>query len=117
MVSRARVLGQLGERDRVPVGVGDVHVADAVRVGLDRLVLDLPAGEILEELVEAGDGERDAARARLGRVRLDEEPGVLIDLPEQLVSGAKVRRSPEEPRVPIGARVEVGYGDTGDTGR
>ena len=47
------------------------------------------------------------------RVRLDEEPGVLGDLPEDLVPGAKVRGSPEEPRVPIDAVVEIGYRDTG----
>jgi hypothetical protein len=34
--------------------------------------------EALEERVEPGDGEGDAGRARALRVRLDEEPGVLI---------------------------------------
>jgi hypothetical protein len=53
----ARGVGRLGERDRVPIRVGDVHVADAVRVGLDRFVLDAGGSEALEERVEPGDGE------------------------------------------------------------
>ena len=56
----------------------EVHVEDAVRVRLDRFVLDALGSEALEERVEPGDGEGDPARARLRRVRLDEEPGVLI---------------------------------------
>jgi hypothetical protein len=51
-------------------------VANAVRVGLDRFVLDALGGEALEERVEPGHGEGDPPRARLGSVRLDEEPGV-----------------------------------------
>jgi hypothetical protein len=34
---------------------------------------------------------------------------VLVDLPEDLVPDATVWRSPEEPRVPIDAGVEIGY--------
>jgi hypothetical protein len=37
---RPRGVRRLGERDRVPIRVGDVHVADTVRIGLDRFVLD-----------------------------------------------------------------------------
>jgi hypothetical protein len=88
-------------------------VADAVRVGLDRFVLDPLGSEALEEGVEPGDGEGDPPRARLRRVGLDEEPGVLVDLPEDLVPDATVRGSPEEPRVPIDARLEIGYRHTG----
>jgi hypothetical protein len=89
-------------------------VADAVRVGLDRLVLDALGSEALEEPVEPGDGEGDAARARPRRVRLDEDPGALVDLPENLFPDATVWGSPEEPRVPIDAGVEIGYRDTGE---
>jgi hypothetical protein len=53
---------------------------DTVGVGLDRFVLDALDGEALEERVEPSDGEGDPARARPRRVRLDEEPGVLVDL-------------------------------------
>jgi hypothetical protein len=45
-------------------------VADAVRVGLDRFVLDALGSEAFEKRVEPGDGEGDPARARLLRVRL-----------------------------------------------
>ena len=48
-------------------------MADTVRVGLDRFVLDALGCEALEERLEPGDGERNAARARARRVRLDEE--------------------------------------------
>jgi hypothetical protein len=48
-------------------------------------VLDALDSEALEERVEPGDGEGDPARARPARARLDEEPGVLVDLPEDLV--------------------------------
>jgi hypothetical protein len=59
-------------------------VAYTVRVGLDRFVLDALRSEALEERVEPNDGEGDPARARPRRVRLDEEPGALVDLPENL---------------------------------
>jgi hypothetical protein len=111
---RARGVGRLGEGDRVPVRIGDVHVADTVRVGLDRFVLDALSGEALEERVESLHGEGDPASARLQRVRVDEEPGVLVDLPEDLLAGATVWRSSEEPRVPIDAGVEIGYRDAGE---
>jgi hypothetical protein len=89
-------------------------VADAVRVRLDGFVLDALGCEALEERVEPGDGEGDAAGARARRVRLDEEPGVLVDLPEHLVPDAIVWGSAEEPHVPIDARVEIGYRNTGE---
>jgi hypothetical protein len=60
------------------------------------------------------DGEVDAARARACRVRLDEEPGVLVDLPEHLVPDATLWGSAEEARIPIDARVEIGYRNTGE---
>jgi len=68
----------------------------------------------LEERVEPSDGERDPASARPRRVRLDEEPGALVDLPEHLVPDATVWGSAEEARVPIDAGVEIGYRDTGE---
>jgi hypothetical protein len=43
-------------------------VADAVRVRLDRFVLDALGCEALEERLEPCDGEGDAARARPRRV-------------------------------------------------
>jgi hypothetical protein len=88
-------------------------VADTVRVSLDRFVLDPLVSEALEEGVEPNDGEGDPARARPRRARLDEEPGTVIDLPENLVPHATVWASPEEPRVPIDAGFEIGYRDTG----
>jgi hypothetical protein len=48
---------------------------------------------------------------RVRRVRLDEERGMRVDVPEHLVPDAKVWGSPEEPRVPIDAGVEIGYRD------
>ena len=63
-------------------------MADTVRVGLDRFVLDALRGEALEQRVEPGDGQGDPARARLRGVRLDEERRVLVDVPENLVPGA-----------------------------
>ena len=71
-------------------------------------MLDALGSEALEECVEPSDGEGDPACARLRRVRLDEEPGALVDLPEQLFPDAKIWGSPEEARVPIGAGVEIG---------
>jgi hypothetical protein len=44
-------------------------VAYAVRVGLDRFVLDARGSEALEERVEPGDGEGDAARAAFGSMK------------------------------------------------
>ena len=89
-------------------------MTDAVRVGLDRFVLDALGSEALEECVEPSDGEGDPARARPRRVRLDEEPCALVDLPEHLLPDATVWRSPEEPCVPIDAGIEIGYRDTGE---
>jgi hypothetical protein len=70
-------------------------VADAVRVGLDRFVLDALGSEPLEERVEPSDGEGDPARARPRRVRFDEEPGALVDLPEHLFPDATVWGRPK----------------------
>ena len=77
-------------------------------------MLDALGGEALEERVESSDGECDPAGARLRRVRLYEEPGVLVDLPEDLFADAPVRLSSEEPRVPIDAGVKIGYRDAGE---
>jgi hypothetical protein len=57
-------------------------VADTVQVGLDRFVLDALGSQALQELVETGDGEGDPACARPRNVGLDEERGVLVDVPE-----------------------------------
>jgi hypothetical protein len=103
----------LSERDGVAVRIGDLHVADAVRVRLDGLVVDVLSGKALEELVEAGHGEGDPACSRLRGVRLNEERGVLVGLPKNLISGAKVWGSFEEPCVPIDAGVEIGHRDAG----
>ena len=113
-VRSGRGVRRLGKRDRVPIRVGDRHVADTVRVGLDRFVLDALSSEALEERVEPIDGEGDPARARLCHVRLDEERGVLVDIPEHLVSDSHVWGAPEEPRVPVDAGFEIGYRDTGE---
>ena len=37
-----------------------------------------------------------------------------MDLPEDLFPGTHIRGSPEEPRVPIDAGLEIGYRDTGE---
>ena len=108
--SSVMCVGRLGEGDRVSVRIGDLHVADAVRVGLDRFVLDPLAREAFEERVEPGDGHGDAACARLRCVWLDEQPGVLVDLPEDLFADAAVRGPTEEARVPVDAGVEIGTG-------
>ena len=89
-------------------------MANAVRVRLDLLVLDALGREMLEESVEPLNRERDPARARLLRVRLDEERGVLVDVPQHLIPDAHVRGSAEEPRVPVDADLKIGYRDTGD---
>src|SRR3954471_8536168 len=55
----------------------------------------------------------DAAGPGLRRVRLDEQPRVLVDLPQHLLPGAEVRRPPEESRVPIGADGQIGDRNAG----
>jgi hypothetical protein len=55
---------------------------------------------------------RPAPRPR--RVRFDEEPGVHVDFPQHLFPDATVLGPAEEPRVPIDARVEIGYRNTGE---
>jgi hypothetical protein len=77
-------------------------------------VLDALGSEALEERVEPTDLEGDTARAGPRRVRLDVEPGALVDLPKNLFPDPTVWGVPEEPRVPIDADVEIGYRDTGD---
>ena len=111
----ARGLGRFGERDLVPIRIGDVHVADAVRVRLDWFVLDPLGNEALEERVEPRDGEGDAPRARLRRVRLDKEPGVLVDFPEQsrprrALSGGR----PKSRVYQSMPGVKIGYRDAGE---
>ena len=81
---------------------------DTVRVGLDRFVLDAVGSEVLKQRIQPSDGEGDPPRTRPRRVRLDEERRVLVDLPENLLPDANVWGSPEEPRVPLDAGVEVG---------
>jgi len=49
--SPARGVRRLSERDRIPIWIGDLHVADAVRVALDRFVLDAIGSEALEQRV------------------------------------------------------------------
>jgi hypothetical protein len=78
-------------------------------------VRDASGSEALEQRVQPGDRERDPARARPRSVRLDEEPGALVELPENLFADATVvRGSPEEPRVPVDAGVEIGCRNTGE---
>jgi hypothetical protein len=60
-----------------------------VRVGLDWFVPDALSGEALDERVPS-DSEGDPARTRARRVRLDEQPRVIVDLPENLLPDATV---------------------------
>jgi hypothetical protein len=85
-------------------------VADAVRVGLDRLVLDALGSEALEQRVEPGDGERDPPPARLRRVRLDEEPGMLSI--SQRISST-TRRSGGRPKNRVYQSTLASRSDTG----
>ncbi len=72
--------------------IGDVHVADAVRVGLDRFVLDAMGSEALEQRLEPSDSEGNPARSRLRRVRFcrdccaqdhdPERPGATLSRPQ-----------------------------------
>jgi hypothetical protein len=77
-------------------------------------MFDTFGSQTLQKRVESGNDEGDPARARPGRVRLDEECGVLVDVPEDLFARAQVRRSPEEPYVPIDRSTQLGYRDTSD---
>jgi hypothetical protein len=43
----------LGKRERVSIRIGDLHVTDSVRVGLDRFVLDPLGGEAFEPVRRA----------------------------------------------------------------
>ena len=71
------------------------------------------ANEASEELVEPGDGQSDPARARLLRVRIDEERGVLVDVPQHLIPDAKVWGRPKNRVYQVDADVEIGNRDTG----
>ena len=89
-------------------------MSDAVRVGLNRFVLYAFIGKALEELIEPTDGKRNPAGTCVRRVRLDEQRGVFVDVPKDLVPDAEVRGSPEEARVPIDAGGEVADRHAGD---
>src|SRR6516164_8001916 len=91
-----------------------LHKADTVRVSLDWFMFDTFGSQALQKRVESGNGEGDPARARPRGVRLNEECGVLVDVPENLFARAQVRRSPEEPCVPIDRGTQLGYRDTSD---
>ncbi len=58
--------------------------------------------------------DHDFAGALPRRVWLDEERGVLVDVPEDLVASAHVRGAPEEPCVPMRCDVELGDRDSCD---
>lgn len=85
-------------------------MADTIRIGLDGFVRDALGSQALQERVETGDGEGDPASARPDSVRLDEEGCVLVDVPEGFFPGARVRRSPKKPRVPIDRGAKLGDG-------
>jgi hypothetical protein len=70
-------------------------VSDAVRVGLNRFVLYAFIGKALEELIEPTDGKRNPAGTCVRRVRLDEQRGVFVDVPKDLVPDAEVRGRPK----------------------
>jgi hypothetical protein len=95
------------------IRIRDLHVADTVRVSLDWFMCDTFGSQVLQERAESGNGEGDPARARPRCVRLNEERGVLVDVPEDLFA-AQARRSPEEPCVPIDRGAQLGHGDTSD---
>jgi hypothetical protein len=83
-----------GSANAFPSGSG-TYVADTVRVGLDGFVLDALGSQALQERVETGDGEGDPACARPRSVGLDEQRGVLVDVPEDFYPGAHVRGRPK----------------------
>ena len=89
-------------------------MAHPVAVGLDLAVPDAGSREPLQQVVEAGDAEGDAAGAGALGTRLDEERRVLLDVPEDLVAGAEVRLATEEPPVLVERGIEVGHRDSGD---
>ena len=70
-------------------------MANAIRIGLERVVLDVLGGETLKERVKPSHTERDPPAAGLCRVRLDKQRGVRVDLPEDLVPDAMVRGRPK----------------------
>jgi hypothetical protein len=85
-------------------------VTDVVRVGLDRFVLDALGSEALEERCEPSGGEGDPARAGPRRVRLDEERGVFVDLPE---ASSPTRLSGGRPKNRVYQSMLASRSDTG----
>jgi hypothetical protein len=77
-------------------------------------VVDPRGDDSLEEPVEPDDDHGHPPASRLRLVRLDEQRGVLVDVPEDLIPGAHVRVAPEEPGVPIDAGIQVGHGHARD---
>jgi len=63
-------------------------VVDTVRVSLDWFMFDTFASQALQKRVESGDAEGDPARARPCCVRLNEECGVLVDVPQDFFARA-----------------------------
>lgn len=99
------------EPGRTNVGLMAGHGFSAL---VDWFMFDTFGSQALQKSVESGNGEGDPARARPGRVRLNEERGVLVDVPEDLSARAHVRRTPKEPCVPIDRSTQLGYRDTSD---
>ncbi len=64
-------------------------MASTVRERGDRFVLDALVCQALKQGVESCNGESDPARPRLCRIRLDEERGVFVDVPENLIPDAQ----------------------------
>lgn len=91
--SRARScrVGRLGEGDRVPIRIGNLHVANTVRVGLDRFMLDALDRDTVQDSVAPTDGQGDAARARLRCVWLGEESHLALPCGPEGKGGARVR--------------------------
>jgi hypothetical protein len=78
-------------------------VAYAVAVGLHRFVLDAVRGEAGQDVIEAGHPERDHGSAHpVGShvAIVDDDPGVLTDLPQVLLADDLIGRPPEEGREP-----------------
>jgi hypothetical protein len=109
-----RGIRRLCERDSVPMRVGDVHVAHAVRVGLDRFVLDALSSQAFEEHVETIDREGDPARARLLRVRLDEE-GACSSMSHS--TSSPTRMSAGRPKKRVYQSMLTSRSDTGTPGQ
>ena len=85
-------------------------MADAVRVSLDWSMFDTFGSQALQKRVESGNGEGDPARARPRCVRLNEECGVRVDVPEDLFA---VRRSGGRPKSRVYQSIAAPSSDTG----